>query len=79
MSTRPVITDREVDKLLDVFNGNARDSIKALMHDLAILLDQGNKSGSRGFGRRDHRLSVVGTRGRTDPRTLTTQPKRHFA
>ncbi len=58
MSNLPEIMDHEVDSLLDAFSGNARTTIQALMHDLSIMVDQSNESGSRGFLRRDHHHSV---------------------
>lgn len=58
MRENPVISEREIDSLLEEFNGNARATIKALMHDLVILVDRNNESGSRGFLRKDHRMMV---------------------
>ncbi len=46
-------TDADVDAVLAEFGGNARAAIKALLHDLALLAGDYEKSVSRGFVRGD--------------------------
>lgn len=45
--------DAEVDALIAEFGGNARDAIRALLHDLAILADDYEAGVSHGFVRGD--------------------------
>lgn len=44
-------TDAEVDAVLEEFGGDARDAIRALLHDLAVLAADYEASVSRGYVR----------------------------
>ena len=45
------ITDEDVHALLDEFNGNAHEAIRALLHDLAVLAQDCDLSVSYGYVR----------------------------
>lgn len=58
-----VVSDRDVDTLVAAFNGNPKAALKAVMHDLAVLVDHHNAATSRGFARRQQAVSVAWGRG----------------
>ena len=63
MTTNPEIAEEEVDTLMAQFNGNARATIKALMHDLALMAEAYNADVPRGFRRRATSMTVSWGRG----------------
>lgn len=44
-------TDHDVDALIEEFEGNTREAIRALLHDLAVLARDASATTSRGFVR----------------------------
>ena len=56
--TELTISELDVDRLIQRFDGDPRAVIKALMHDLELAIEMRNEGASRGFLRREHRLSV---------------------
>ncbi len=46
-------TDAEVEAVLEEFGGDAREAIRALLHDIAVLADDYEASVSYGFVRGD--------------------------
>jgi hypothetical protein len=47
----PVITDDEVDALLHEAQGDPREAIRMLLHDLAVMASDANRLVSHGFVR----------------------------
>lgn len=45
-------TDTEIDAVLHEFNGNPREAIGALLHDLKMLAEDSNRKVSMGYVRR---------------------------
>lgn len=48
---RLTITDSDVHALLDEFDGNAHEAIRALLHDLSVLAEDRDQSVSYGYVR----------------------------
>ena len=57
------VSERDVETLVATFNGDPRAALKAVMHDLSLLIDHHNAAASRGFARRQQTLSAGWGRG----------------
>lgn len=53
-----VISDGDVETIVAAFNGNARAALRAVMHDLSVLVRHHNATSSRGFARQQHELTL---------------------
>ena len=47
----PFPTDEDVDEVIEEFGGDARQAVRALLHDLAVLAADYDASVSRGYVR----------------------------
>ncbi|MDR6873529.1 hypothetical protein J2Y55_004556 [Bosea sp. BE125] len=47
----PSVTEEEIDEVLSEFGGDAREAIRALLHDQAALVADAEQAVSRGFVR----------------------------
>jgi len=50
-ATLPAVTDDEIDAVLHEANGDAREAIRMLLHDLAVMASDADRLVSHGFVR----------------------------